>query len=76
MSAPPCQEPEGHDSWLQAKVAAQRDALDALNRRVVRQRFQLRIVNQLGRGLSTEEFLKHRDAEPDAMVRERIGDPG
>lgn len=42
-------------SWLQRKVARQRRALHRLNRRVVAQRFELRTVNEMGRGLSVEE---------------------
>lgn len=62
-------------SWLQAKVAAQKAALDQLHSRVVNQRFQLRVINELGRGLTREEFLKARDAEVNAQTRDRIGDP-
>jgi uncharacterized coiled-coil protein SlyX len=62
-------------SWLQAKVAAQARALDALHTRVVNQRFQLRTLNELGRGLSKEEFLKARDAIENDQTRERVGDP-
>jgi uncharacterized coiled-coil protein SlyX len=66
---------EENMSWLQAKVAAQKSALDALHSTVVRQRFQLRILNELGRGLTTEEFLKARDAEQNEQTRKRIGAP-
>jgi hypothetical protein len=62
-------------SWLQAKVAAQAKALDLLHSRVVNQRFQLRVINELGRGLTREEFLKFRDAETNEQTRDRIGDP-
>jgi hypothetical protein len=62
-------------SWLQAKVAAQAKALDLLHSRVVNQRFQLRVINELGRGLTREEFLKFRDAEASKQTRDRIGDP-
>lgn len=62
-------------AWLQAKVAAQRAALDQLHSTVVRQRFVLRAQNELGRGLSREEFLKARDAVENEQVRKRIGDP-
>jgi uncharacterized coiled-coil protein SlyX len=62
-------------SWLQAKVAAQAKALDALHSSVVRQRFVLRTLNELGRGLTSEEFLKARDAVSDDQSRKRIGDP-
>ena len=66
---------EDNMSWLQAKVAAQARALDVLHSRVVNQRFQLRPLNELGRGLTREEFLKARDAVENEQVRERIGDP-
>jgi uncharacterized coiled-coil protein SlyX len=62
-------------SWLQAKVAAQAKALDALHSRVVNQRFQLRTLNELGRGLTREEFLKARDAIGNEQTRKRVGDP-
>lgn len=62
-------------SWLQAKVAAQAKALDALHSSVVRQRFVLRTLNELGRGLTSEEFLKARDAVENSQSRKRIGDP-
>lgn len=66
---------EENMSWLQAKVAAQKAALDKLHTRVVNQRFQLRTLNELGRGLSKEEFLKAKDAEVNEETRKRIGDP-
>lgn len=61
--------------WLQGKVTSQRAALDALNRRVVTQRFVLRTLNELGRGLSREEYLKARDAVANESLRDRIEDP-
>lgn len=45
-------------SWLMAKVANQRRALDILNRRVVAQRLVLRTLNELGRGLTQEEWAE------------------
>jgi len=66
---------EENMSWLQAKVAAQARALDVLHSRVVNQRFQLRTLNELGRGLTREEFLKARDAIENDQARKRIGDP-
>jgi uncharacterized coiled-coil protein SlyX len=62
-------------SWLQAKVAAQARALDGLHSRIVNQRFQLHTLNELGRGLTKEEFLKARDAIRNDQARKRIGDP-
>lgn len=66
---------EENMSWLQAKVAAQKDALDQLHTRVVNQRFQLRTLNELGRGLTREEFLKARDSVENEQTKKRIGDP-
>jgi hypothetical protein len=61
-------------SWLQAKVAAQATALDRMHNRIVNQRFQLRILNELGRGLSQEEFLKAKAQVENEQTKERIGD--
>lgn len=44
-------------SWLQMKVASQAKALDALNRKVMSQRFYLRVLNELGKDISKEEYL-------------------
>lgn len=62
-------------SWVQTKVAAQARALDVLHSRVVSQRFQLRTLNELGRGLTREEFLKARDAVGNEQTVRRIGEP-
>ncbi len=62
-------------SWLQAKAAAQKTANDQMHSTIVRQRFVLRILNELGRGLTREEFLKARDAISNDQTRDRIGDP-
>jgi hypothetical protein len=59
--------------WLQWKVWRQRVALDALNRRVVNQRFVLRTIEELGRGLSREEFLAAKARQPEA-IQDRIED--
>lgn len=53
--------------WLQLKVWSQRRALDALNRRVVTQRFVLRTLEGLGRGLTREEYVAARDAEREEL---------
>ena len=66
---------EENTSWLQSKVAAQTRALDALHSTIVRQRFQLRTLNELGRALTREEFLKAREAEENEQTVKRIGDP-
>ncbi|MDR2987447.1 MAG: hypothetical protein LBV34_21680, partial [Nocardiopsaceae bacterium] len=42
--------------WLQRKVWRQAAALDALNRRVVSQRFVLRTLDGLGRSLTAAEY--------------------
>ena len=65
---------EENMSWLQMKVAAQAKALDALHTRVVNQRFQLRTLNEMGRGLTREEFTAARDAVSNDQTRERIGE--
>lgn len=64
-----------HPSWLQAKVAHQKAALDKLHSRVANQRFQLRTLNELGRGLTREEFLKAKAEVENEETRKRIGDP-
>jgi hypothetical protein len=61
--------------WLQRKVWRQALALDALNRRVVAQRFVLRTLDGLGRSLSAAEFASAKAAIADARLRDRIGDP-
>jgi hypothetical protein len=60
--------------WLQRKVWRQAQALDALNRRVVAQRFVLRTLDGLGRSLSAAEFASAKAAIADAQLRDRIGD--
>lgn len=66
---------EENTSWLQSKVAAQKAALDTLHSVVVRQRFQLRTVNELGRGLTRDEFLVAKKAVDNEQTAKRIGDP-
>lgn len=61
-------------SWLQMKVASQRKALDALNRKVVSQRFRLRVLQEMGRDLTKDEYLAARDAIQNEQVKERIED--
>lgn len=65
---------EENMSWLQAKVAAQKQANDRMHSTVVRQRFVLRTLERLGRGLTPEEWKEARDLE-DEQARKRIGDP-
>jgi len=59
-------------SWLQMKVASQRKALDKLNRKVLSQRFRLRVLNEKGRDLTKEEYLEAKDALENEQVKERI----
>lgn len=61
-------------SWLQMKVASQRKALDQLNRKVLSQRFRLRVLNEMGRDLTKDEYLAARDAIQNEQVKERIED--
>ena len=58
--------------WLQSKVVRQREALDVLNHRVVSQRFVLRTLNEMGRGLSVEEYRAARQAVANDQLRGRI----
>ncbi|SRR5258708_26572527 len=60
--------------WLQRKVWRQAAALDALNRRVVSQRFVLRTLAELGRSLTAAEYRAARDSIADPMLRTRIED--
>jgi hypothetical protein len=61
--------------WLQRKVWRQAAALDALNRRVVSQRFVLRTLDELGRSLTATEYRAARDGVTDPQLRDRIDDP-
>lgn len=61
--------------WLQRKVWRQAAALDALNRRVVSQRFVLRTLADLGRSLTAAEYRAARDSVVNPMLRDRIEDP-
>jgi hypothetical protein len=58
--------------WLQAKVLRQAAALDALNHRVVTQRFVLRTLDELGRSLTADEYRAHRDRVANEQLRDRI----
>lgn len=68
-------DPEYTLYFYQRKALRQRDALDRLNRRVVTQRFVLRTLEELGRGLSKDEYLKAREAVENEQLRERIDEP-
>jgi hypothetical protein len=61
--------------WLQRKVWRQAAALDALNRRVVTQRFVLRTLDGLGRSLTAEEYRAARARIANVPLRDRIDDP-
>src|SRR6476620_6207773 len=61
--------------WLQTKVVRQAAALDALNRRVVSQRFVLRTLDELGRSLTVAEYLAARQKVTNPALRSRIDDP-
>jgi hypothetical protein len=61
--------------WLQRKVWRQAAALDALNRRVVSQRFVLRTLGELGRSLTGAEYRAARARVTNAQLRDRIDDP-
>lgn len=68
---------EKDDHWpawyyYQRKAVRQRRALDTLNRRVVSQRFVLRTLEQLGRGLSRDEYVAAREAVENEQLRNRI----
>lgn len=58
--------------WLQRKVWRQAQALDALNRRVVSQRFVLRTLEELGRSLSADEYRAARARVTNVELRDRI----
>jgi len=61
--------------WLQRKVWRQAAALDALNRRIVSQRFVLRTLDGLGRSLTAAEYTGARNAVANPQLRERIDEP-
>ncbi len=61
--------------WLQRKVWRQAAALDALNRRVVGQRFVLRTLDELGRSLTAAEYQAARARVVDQALLSRIEDP-
>lgn len=61
-------------SWLQAKVATQRKALDVLNRKVLTQRFRLRVLAEMGRDLTKDEYLVAKEKLENQQVKERIYD--
>ena len=60
--------------WLQRKVWRQAAALDALNRRVVSQRFVLRTLDELGRSLTAAEYQSARALVRDQALLSRIAE--
>lgn len=60
------------ESWTQRKVAAQAKALARLNERVYNQRFTLRHIEKLGRGLSPEELESARASEQATVASELV----
>jgi hypothetical protein len=60
--------------WLQRKVWRQTVVLDALNRRVVSQRFVLRTLDELGRSLTVDEYRAARAGIANSQLRDRIDD--
>ncbi len=61
--------------WLQRKVWRQAAALDALNRRVVSQRFVLRTLDELGRSLTAAEYRTAKARIAGQALADRIDEP-
>ncbi len=61
--------------WLQRKVWRQAAALDALNRRVVSQRFVLRTLDELGRSLTAAEYQSARALAASQALTDQLEDP-
>lgn len=59
-------------AWLQTKVWRQRLALNGVNRTIASQRFVLRTLQELGRGLSADEYAIARKAVESEQLRDRI----
>jgi hypothetical protein len=55
-------------AWLQWKCWRQRKALDTLNHKVVSQRFVLRTLEELGRGLTRDEYIEARAKQPGKLL--------
>lgn len=60
--------------WLQSKVIRQGWALARLNQRAARQRFVLRTLEELGRGLTAGEYRTARAALGNEQLKELIGE--
>jgi len=59
---------------MQGKIDRQRFALDRLQRRVENQRLVLRTVNELGRGLTDNEWAAARGSVPSDQLRGRMNE--
>lgn len=59
-------------AWLQTKVWRQRAVLDRENRTLIGQRFALRTLESLGRGLTREEYLLARKAAGNDRIPEKV----
>jgi len=57
---------------LAQKIERQRQALDRLHTRVVNQRFHLRTLDELGRGLTKDEYETARAAVTNEQVKDRL----
>lgn len=53
---------------LQSKIDRQRKALDILNRKVLSQRFRLRIAEALGKSITKEEYLAEKAKLADPLA--------
>ena len=60
--------------WLTSKVVRQSKANDAMHSVIVRQRFILRTLETLGRGLTREEWA-HARSQVREQEAQRVGDP-
>lgn len=59
---------------MQGKIERQRTALDRLQRRVENQRLVLRTINELGRGLTDEEWAAAKAGVASDQLRDRMTD--
>lgn len=58
--------------WLQSKVWRQKKALDTLNRKVLTQRFRLKLLASLGRDVTLEEYEAAKEALQNEQVKDRL----
>lgn len=59
---------------MQAKIERQRQALDRLQRRVENQRLVLRTIEELGRGLTDDEWATAKAGVASDQLRDRMTD--